>query len=1004
MNAFFQKNGTFLLSFAIGLILILIFFKPQLQGYAVKQHDVKEWKGMSNETDLYRAETGEEAMWTSSAFGGMPTEQISMAYPGNWFKTIMNKYFKVIPNPVGTILLHFLCFLLFVRLLKINVWIGLLGAIAFSFSSYELIVIQAGHNTKSIAVAFLPAILGAFIYAFRSKRMLGLALFGILLSFQMAANHLQITYYFLFVLLFLGIYFLIEAIKKGTIKPFLITAVGIIGMSLLAGLVNSGNIVVTNDYTKHTIRGQNDLTIDPTGELSKVQSTGLNRDYITQWSYGIGETFTLLSPYVKGGASERISDSPFNDDLESSDLSSAEINAVANGYSYWGNQPVTSGPVYIGVVVLFLAVLGLFFLRDAIKWPLFAITVLAIMLSWGKNFMGLTNFFIDYIPGYNKFRAVTIILIIVETTIPVLGVLFLNQFIKERERIIAEKKKLFLVAGGFILFLIFVRIIGLGDGYTNSMESQQYNGIGEMYTEQILAMDPAAVQQQFGFDNQNPQQVQQFVDAQVDNVLRSFETVKNFRKDIFASSMHRSILFSLAVFALLFAFVKIEKQQTASTVLIGGLIFLTVLDLVPVGYNYLGTKEDVQGTGYKYWEEKAKADFPIAANKADLEIMQYELDQNPALKATIQTAENRAKSIADEKDLDGISKANLINSYRFHALKLATNYRVFDFSGGFSSSRASYFHKSVGGYHGAKLRSIQNLMDFQLSKTNNKVFDMLNIKYLIQRTKKTTPSGEFEIDTAIVNYTAMGSAWLVKNIKTFETPNDEIRALGNRFKLENRGNGQLLVNRIAQKDAFVYGGETLQYFIPGTDTIPVQLATGLSKGQEGLMVMDAYGRTNLIPLQTLQMDTANSFTQLVYFKVDDSFEPREEALVLKSEASKLTATNYTGTGKISLVDFKPNKLVYDADVSGKQLAVFSELYYPVGWKAFVDGKEQPIVKVNYLLRGLELSNGKHKIEFKYDLPKYHTYDNLAMLGCIAILLLFGASIYVELKTKKQHDN
>lgn len=459
-----------------------------------------------------------------------------------------------------------------------------------------------------------------------------MALFGLFFTIQIAANHLQITYYFMFVLLFVGIFFLVNAFREKQLKSFAVSAIGVVFMSLLGVAINSGNIVLTNDYAKNTIRGKNDVTIAANGEESKIQSGGLDRDYITQWSYGIGETFTLLSPYVKGGATERLADSPFSEQIDNGDYSGEDASAIKNGLSYWGTQPITSGPVYVGVVVLMLAFLGVIFMEDRIKWPLFAVTILAIALSWGKNFMGLTNFFIDNIPGYNKFRAVTIILIIVELTIPVLGVLFLNQMVKERQRFVDEKKKILMVASGFVLFLLIVKFVGLNDSYTNSAEVAQYAGLVNSYTSQLLQMNPAEVQQKYGFDAHNTQQLKQFVDAQVDYQTRSFGSVKNFRKSIFNSSMNRSIFLSFVVLGLLFTFVKIPTESTSKTILIGGVILLTVFDMLPVASNYLGAGEDLKGSGYKYWEERGLTEFPIAMTKADNEIMESELIQNPSLK------------------------------------------------------------------------------------------------------------------------------------------------------------------------------------------------------------------------------------------------------------------------------------------------------------------------------------------------------------------------------------
>ena len=1049
IKGFFQKNWMYLAIIGVMFIVIAAFFKPQFDGYAVRQHDVKEWKGMSNETDMYREETGKEAMWSSSAFGGMPTEQISMMYPGNWFKYIVNQYFKIFPNPTGTIFLHFLCFLVFARLLRLNPWVGLLGAIAFSFSSYELIVIQAGHVTKSGAAAFLPALLGAFIYAFRTNRMWGVILSGIFMTFELAMNHVQITYYFLFILLFLGIYFLVEAIQKKTLKNFLITSAGIIGMFILAFVINSGNIILTNDYAKSTIRGGNDVTITPEGTVATNQSSGLDRDYITQWSYGIGESFTFLSPYVKGGASEQLGNSPFAEKIQNSDMSQDEINNALQGYSYWGTQPVTSGPVYIGIIVCMLAFLGLFFMRDKIKWALFAVTILAIMLSWGKNFMkssdffydngptfiaiiailfvglglffaknkikwavitlvivafaltfwrlfgSLTDFFIDHIPAYNKFRAVTIILVLVELTVPVMGILFLNELIKRRQEIIAQKQKVLIVLGAFVTFLIIVKVVGLGDGYTNPAEAKQYAGLSEAYTKQVLSMDPQMAAQ-YQIDLTNPQQVQQFVDMQVKSQMDSYNAVKMARKQIFSSSMTRSILFAILGGGLFIIFLFVKNEKSANITLIVGLVLLTFVDMVPVAYNYLGSGDDASGSNYKYWEEKGLAAYPISTTKGDEEIMAAELAQNPSLAAVVNKGKAKGEQKALELEYDGAARANVINSYRFQALNRATNYRVLDFAGAFSSSRASYFHKSLGGYHGAKLRNINNLMDFQISKTNNKVLDMMNVKYFLQ-------SSQQGLDTAIMNPTALGNAWLVRQVREEATPNDEIRALGNKFNAENRGPGVFLVNHMPVKKATIYGGENIQYVVPGVkDTLKVQLASGLAKGQEAMFVIDGKGNTNLVPLMTLQVDTAKSFTSLVYLKVTESFDPSNEALMLPEFASKLSSRKFSGEGSIKLTSSAPNKLTYKADVKGNQLAVFSEIYYPIGWKAYVDGKEVPILKVNYLLRGIQLKGGQSKIEFVYDLPKYATVNTLARIGSILLILVFGFGIYMNWKRKKKH--
>lgn len=988
IKAFFQKNWVHFAVVAFILILAAIYFKPQLDGYGLKQHDVEQWKGMSHETDRFRENTGDEPLWTNALFGGMPTTQISLIYPGNFIKSISNFYAKSFPGPIGILIIHLIGFYILSLFLKINPLIGVIGAIIFGFASYEIIIIQAGHLTKAYAVAYMAPALGAFIYAYRSNRLWGIAFSGLFMAIELAANHVQVTYYFVYCLLFLGLYFLYEAIKEKKFKAFFITTVGLIGAFLLAFTVNIGNILLTADYAKNTIRGGNDVTIAPDGTIAKNQSIGLDKDYITKWSYGVGETFTLISPNVKGGGSFVLGGSQFEDILENTDLSSSEKNELKNYPAYWGEQPFTSGPVYIGAIAMLLAFLGLVFLKTKMKWALFAITILAVVLSWGKNFMGLTDFFIDHVPGYNKFRTVTIILVLVELCVPVMGILFLDQLHKEREQL-KEKKKLFLMTiGGFVLFLLVLKVVGLGDNYSSQSDRDQIANVEGSIRKQLSTIDPLQLKSQYNVDINDPAQLDAFVAQQVEPYQKNFDKLKSVRSDIFKSSMNRTILFTLfgGILILLFFYTSIP-----STALLLGILVLTMMDSIPIAYQYLGAQE--VGNKLKYWEEVGLTAYPIASNSADEQIMANEIAQNPSLQAKIDKAEREGKAKADELGYTGAARSNVITSYKFSALNFETNYRVADMSNLWNSTRASYLHKSIGGYHGAKLRNINNLFEFHLSRMNNKVYDMMNVKYFMQQDDKG-------VDIVQPNPTAMGNAWLVKKVEKYETPNDEIRALGSQFKIVNKGQGQFLVNYEPKQEATIYGAEKLQYLIPGNDTITIPLSNGMAEGMEAMFVMDANGNTNLVPLQTMSLDTAKSFLSLVSMKVINEFNPREEVVMLTSEAKKLSDSKFSGEGNIQLISYAPNKLVYTADVKGKQLAVFSEVYYPIGWKAFVDGKEVEIRKVNYLLRSVELPNGKHKIEFKFDIPKYRTANTISAISSSIILLGFAFLIYLGWKKKK----
>lgn len=988
MKSFFQKNWIHFAALAFIFIVAALYFKPQMEGYGLKQHDVEQWKGMAHETEAFRAKMGEEPLWTNSMFGGMPTVQISVFYTGNYIKEMAYAYFKMIPGPMGLLILHLIGFYILALFLRINPVIGLIGAIAFGFASYEIIIIQAGHLTKSMATAFMSPLLGAFIYSFRTNRWWGVAFSGLFMAFELAMNHVQVTYYFTFVLLFVGIYFFIRAILKKELKSFLITSVGIIAAYLVALAINIGNISLTSEYAPYTIRGGNDITITPEGLEATNQSVGLDKDYITNWSYGVGESFTLISPNVKGGGSFVLGGSQFEEIVDNSDFDFSTQASLKNYPAYWGDQPFTSGPVYIGIVVALLAFLGLIFLKSKIKWALFAVTVLAIALSWGKNFMGLTDFFIDNVPGYNKFRTVTIILVLVELCIPILGILFLDMLIKQREEIQTQKQKLFIALGLFFVFLFGVKMIGLGDNYSSVSDQNQLASIEQNITEQILGMDPQVLATQYNLDVNNPQAIGQFIDEQMKTYEDNFMNLRQIREDIFHSSMNRSLIFVFFTSLLIVLFVVVKVP---AIVLTGGVLLLTMVDLIPVAHNYLGNQEE--GSGYKYWEEIGKTNYPNTANAADYTILEQELAQNPKLQPIVAKAEQAGKQKADDLGYTGIAKQNVIDAEKFMALNFETNYRVFDLSGGFQSSRTSYFHKSLGGYHGAKLRNINNLMDFHLSKMNNTVYDMMNVKYFIQNTEQGV--------MARPNPTALGNAWLVKSVKEYETPNDEILALGSTFTIENKGAGQLIVNDEVVKSATVYGGEKIQYLLVGKETMTVPLSNDIAKGIKALFVMDINGKTNLIPEITQLSDTVDSFTTLTSLEVVHKFQPREHAIMLKSEAEKLSKKTFSGEGVVKMVSYAPDKMVYQADLKGKQLAVFSEIYYPIGWKAFVDGKETEIRKVNYLLRGLELEGGKHKIEFVYTKDSYKKANLIASIGSIVLILFFGFLTFKWIKSRRE---
>jgi hypothetical protein len=986
MKNFFQKNWPHFAVLAAFIIIMVAYFQPEFDGYRLKQHDVEQYIGMAQETQAFREKANEEPLWTNSMFGGMPTIQISTLYGGNFFQQSSLWFLGFFGVPSGIFLLHLLGFYLLAMCMRIKPLIAFIGAVAFAFASYEIVVLQAGHNSKAMSVALMAPVVGAFLMAYRHNWKWGALLSGLFMSYELANNHLQVTYYLAFLLAGLGVYELIQAIMSKEIKKFLIVSGSVMAAYLLAVFINYGNISLTNDYAKHTIRGGNDVTINPNGTPATNNTEGLDKDYITNWSYGVGESFTLVSPYVKGSASVGLSDSGFGEMVENSDRSMEDINEVMNAPFpvYWGEQPMTSGPVYLGVVVVFLALLGMVFIKDRSKWVFLAISILALALSWGKNFMGLTDFFIENVPGYNKFRTVTIIMVLIELCIPIIAVLLLQRLYEAREEIKAQKRNFLIVSGAFFVFLFGVKTVGLGDNYTSKQEVEQMNTYPAMVAQQIRGIDPKVLVEQYRVDPSNPQQIQQFIDAQVESANNRYTLMKGVRQEIFNSSMNRSLVFAFLIIGVMALFF---YTAISSEFIVAGVAALVLVDLVMVDQNYLSSKEDDRGD-YKYWAEEPTILYPLSPNKADTAIMYLESINNAGVAKAIDAAQKAGKLKAEELDYSGADARRVVDSYRFAALNFATNYRVFDFDGGWSSTRASYFHKSLGGYHGAKLRNIQNLFDFHLARTNNKVLDMLNVKYMIQE------------ESLRPNPSAMGNAWFVKDIEVMETANDEILALGNKFELTNQGPGQLLVNGKPVNTASVYGSEDLQYLL-GRDTLDIPLSNGLAQGQEALWVRDTNGVTNLIPMTTMAADSLGSFKPMVKLTVTNEFKVRDEAIMLKEVASKMKGKKFSGVGVIKMKSYAPNKIVYTADCKGNQFAVFSEIYYPDGWKAFVDGKEVEILKTNYLLRGLELSSGKHTIEFKFDLPKYRQSNTFAIVGTGILFVLISGLAFMDLKKGKE---
>ncbi len=753
MSQIFRKILPHIIVIAAFVGLSAIYFYPAFTGNKLKQGDITHFRGMSKEIVEFRRMFGEEPLWTNSMFGGMPAYQISVKYPNDILGLVDDILTLGLPSPVNYLFLYMLGFYLLLLTFRLRPGLAAVGAAAFAFSSYFLIIIQAGHNSKAHAIGYLAPILAGIIWTYRGKFLLGAAVSAFFVALQIHANHVQITYYFGFLVAFYALAKLIQAIKLKTVPQFVKASAFLLVAGVIGVLANSNILWNTYNYGKYTTRGASELTIKPDGSSNADNVTaGLDRDYVTQWSYGIGETFSFLIPNAHGGGSGALIDE--NTQKENPQL----YNQLARGYqatnvfpnTYWGDQPFTSGPVYVGALIVLLFLLGAFFIEGPIKWALVATAILTIMLSWGKNFMGLTDLFLDFVPGYHKFRAVTIILSITELVFPLLGFLFLRNLFKNPNFVIDQKKKFLAVSGALVgLLLLFLAIPDTFFSFISANESNAFNA----------AMGGNAGVEVLGY-----------ADA-----LKA-ERISMFREDTF-----RSLAFVLIGVVLIWAF---AKRKLKAPLLIGALAVLVLVDLWPVDKRYLNNEKN-RGK-FVQWQPKEDAKSGYAVSPVDLEILKRETQGNPRLEDAIDESVNEYLAENKGKRKPG---ADELNDVKFAALRFNTDYRVLPISGTFQDARTAYFHKSIGGYHGAKLKRIQEVYDFNIGAEISTVIkalqtdptveninsvlrqadilNMLNIKYIIYNNDAPPMQNPF----------AMGSAWFVEDLIKVNNADAEIAEL-----------------------------------------------------------------------------------------------------------------------------------------------------------------------------------------------------------------------------------
>jgi hypothetical protein len=803
MSSFLSKALPHFIAVISFLAISIFMYRPIIfEGKVMDQNDINQGKGAASEIIEYRDATGEEALWTNSMFGGMPAYLISLNWSGSTLVDQLQKLSTIyLPRPVGENFLAFLTFYILLLTFGVRPYLAIGGAFAFGLSTFFIVSIQAGHMWKIRAIAYMPLVLAGIRLVFSGKYLLGFVLTSMALALELNANHLQITYYLFLLIVFYGISEMVSGINEKNLHVFLKKISILIIAVILALGVNIGKLWTTYEYGKYSIRGKSELTSTPS-----ESKEGLDREYVFRWSSGKWESMTLLIPHLYGGGSGVYhgKNSELGDALRRNNVPRNEINQYERAYlGYWGLQPGTAGPAYAGAVVCFLFILAFFFVDRKTKYWMVAGVVFSIMLSWGKNFPSFNNLMFDVFPGYNKFRAVTMVIILALMLLPLMGFLGLEKLIENGWN--KETQKKLLMATGITAFLALFA---------------------------LLVTKPPSIEG-------------------APAILA--DAVFSDRKSIIQSDVFRTVLYVMLTFGAVYFYMK----SKISVHFLGAILALLILlDLGLVNSRYLNDSVYTKLTGKTFF----------------------------------------TKTPADEiilKDTD-------------------LNYRVLNLQDPFNEARTSNFHKSLGGYHGAKMRRYQDLIsthlvaeiqqiisDQRLTESNSKVISMLNAKYIL---------AGLQANAVIENPYANGAAWFVKNIRKVNSADEEIEALD-----------EVDLNATAIIDQSKF-----QVAEPGIDSL----------------------------------------------------------------------------AQITLLEYEPNNLKYKARTNSAALAVFPDIYYPEGWKAYIDGKETEIVRANYVLRALEIPAGTHNIEFVFEPNSYITGNKIMMASSLILLFIMIFSIYSLWKQAK----
>ncbi len=797
ISVYLKNNSHHFLVFILFVIISVSYFSPILKGEKIYQNDIVQYTGMAKEQNDFRNLNDSETYWTDSAFSGMPTYLLGAKYPHNYIKKI-DLFLRFLPRPADYLLLYLINFYVFLLVLKMDYKLAFLGSVFFAFSTYLIIIIGAGHNSKAHAIAYMPLVLAGIILVFNKSYYTGFFITTLALGLEICANHFQMTYYLMFIVVLLGLYYLFNFYKRKLLKEYFKSIAILFSALFFSIALNASTIMSTYEYSKQSTRGLNEITISPDG--NQIQSDGLDYDYITEYSYGFFESLNLFIPRVIGGGSVEKLDSDSESFKYFKSIGANTIqarDAIEFSPTYWGSQPIVEAPAYIGIVVFFLFILSIFLVSNRNKYWLLSSIIISLLLSYGKNLSFLTDIFINFFPFYNKFRAVSSIQVILELCVPVLAVYSLHTIIHKN-----ITTKVLKIALNKTLAVFVILVIGL---YL-SIDLFDFRGVNDSL----------------------------YVDAYGPGYL---DALKLDRIILFKSDLFRTFIYVILSFLILSFY---RKKIISSNLLIVLFLIIGSYDLVGFNHNYVNSDDFVKSKN---------VEVPYKANKADV-------------------------SILNDKS-------------KFRVLDLTSN-----------STKASYFHNSVLGYHAAKLSNYDALLKFYISKNHMPVLNMLNVKYFISK----NDNDEFE---AYVNEDANGNAWFVENIYKVDSQNEAI----------------------------------------------------------------------------LSLDSLNLNKSVVSTKI-------------RSQKFKILDNS-----TINLVEFKSNYLKYTASNNEDGYAVFSEIFYPHGWKVYVNGTETNFDNVNVALRGLYLNKGNNTIEcyFSPDVVNKSSYVSLG--SSLLLFLLMMSSLFYNIKNR-----